>query len=284
MYPPFRRGPICYLNYEFEPPMVSGLLIRSPAVPRAPFGRVESSQTKAPLLNRSYVLDSVKLIRNSPLGRSKSGKEIIAKILALNLKRKIVRGGEVEGSRASWSPSDQTIFLPADLFLQPNCYGVALELIHEAAHALWKNKKHTSNQQLHPIPELIPVGIEASTSKITDPAKIASMRDHLKDEFNAMLIQLDFYEYLKANFNHTDVDLERRLELDQKGYFEAGLVEDFYKPFRADPQSKSMGRPEKTYIKPAPRKVPIEILPPTIRTRKPPEEHEPGKVYIRPPL
>ncbi|MEC5384238.1 hypothetical protein VVD49_00815 [Uliginosibacterium sp. H3] len=125
---------------------------------------------------------NINLIAKSPPGSTKDGQKIVAILRELNQNRRIMYDASISG-RGEWSGK----FIRIAEKYRGSVGATLVELFHEGTHAQW--------HRLHPRAKGVPADREAA----------------IKDEVNAQTNQVKMYIFTKANWNHSDMELDRRL-------------------------------------------------------------------------
>ena len=158
----------------------------------------EASQRKAE--DQVLIGACVDEIAKSPFGKSGAGKPIVKLLRNLNQAGRIEYGGTIEGSRGDWD--GKTIRI--DEGYRGNMNRTIPELVHEAAHVLWKK----------------------SPKAAKDDA--ARRTDNIDDELRSREYQLIIYKYLRDVLKWPpDPVLERRLELQAAGTLRKAIEENY---------------------------------------------------------
>lgn len=150
--------------------------------------------------DRLMFQEDIKLIGNSPFGKTKEGGQIVAMLRELMDSRRIVYGPTIEGDRGAWDGTTITV----DQDARGKSFQTALELVHEGAHALWR-KNHPRGK-----------GARESLDVIVN------------EELHARELQLKFYEYLRDSKGcPTDSILEMRLQRQANGTLRRTIAAQF---------------------------------------------------------
>ena len=142
---------------------------------------------------------SIEAIEPSPLGKTAEGAEILEMLYSLNAAARIqyeaaatAEGDDPTAERGSWDGQ----IIRVDKSFENSWHKTAVELVHEASHALWRRK--------HPIPK------KASNEE--------RLQSNVDDEFDAQENQLEMYKYLKSEKGMSeDALLETRLARQARG-------------------------------------------------------------------
>jgi hypothetical protein len=161
----------------------------------------EASQRKAE--DQVLIGSCIDVIAKSPFGKSAAGKPIVKLLRSLNLGGRIQYGGTIEGSRGDWDGSTIRI----DEGYRGNMNRTIPELVHEAAHALWKKSAKAAKDEA------------------------ARRKDNIDDELRSREYQLIIYKYLRDDLHWPpDPVLERRLELQAAGKLRQAIEENYGGP------------------------------------------------------
>ncbi len=141
----------------------------------------------------------IEAIEASPLGKTSEGAQIVDLLYSLNASARIVyesaatdEGDEATAERGSWDGQ----IIRVDKGFENSWHQSAIELVHEASHALWRRKN--------------PIAKKAS--------KEARLKNNVDDEFQAQKNQLEMYRYLKSEKGMgEDALLETRLARQARG-------------------------------------------------------------------
>jgi hypothetical protein len=136
---------------------------------------------------------SIEAIEASPFGKTSEGAQIVELLYSLNAAVRIqyeaaasAEDDDATAERGSWDGQ----IIRVDKSFENSWHKTAVELVHEASHALWRGK--------HPIAK--------------NASKEARLQNNVDDEFHAQENQLEMYKYLKSEKGmREDALLETRL-------------------------------------------------------------------------
>ena len=142
--------------------------------------------------------EDIKIIAKSPLGLTSAGKEIVA-LLREYQKRDGIVYGPTHGDpppRGEWDGT--TITVRDDYY--PNAYKTAVELVHEAAHVIWRRGHRLGK------------------------GKTESVEEGAANEYFAVSKQIAMYKWLR-DVKHcgADYELDRRLEQEANGTLKSAI-------------------------------------------------------------
>ena len=133
--------------------------------------------------HREIFRAAIRLIQISSIANTNRGKQIITQLIGMNAKDNICFA-PLE-TRGDWTGE---LIRVSDNYAA-KVFIVACELVHEGAHALWRQK---------------------------NPDKVQSPADVITEEEDAQKIQLQFYAWLRKKMNApVDEELEKRLKASQ---------------------------------------------------------------------
>jgi hypothetical protein len=164
--------------------------------------RKNEKRPKSNDLTQLLIGEDIKIIAASPLGQTDEGRQIVALLTRLNKNHDIVYD-DTAGARGDWDGNTIRINPQYDA----KAYPTAIELVHEATHALWRSK-HKSKKKVSP---------EEERERSID------------DELHAQENQLNMYRHFRDTNKYENWQMDLRLERLDNGSLRAGIEEGFVK-------------------------------------------------------
>jgi hypothetical protein len=161
--------------------------------------RAREKAPKSDEITQIMLDQDIQLVADSPFKDTAEGREIIALLKRLNKSRDIVYA-DTNGARGEWDGT--TIRVSQDF--AGKMFPTAIELVHEATHALWRQK--------HP-------------AKSRNAADIR--KESIDDELHAQTNQLNMYRHLRDTRNFTDRMMDLRLARLDSNKLRNGIEDGF---------------------------------------------------------